>query len=310
LKEQRIDLARKLRNRPITVIDKHMKVTIENIRKIFPGGHIAVCDCYVQDIEKASAFCGGFVSDDGIMNIDHHSPDPRMAQFISSSNLAIACVKKHGPLPFDTPVIINHCDCDSVLSSAIMAGFLQPEDQFGQAAIAADHTGEDNEIANLLQALQPLGNLEFSLRNLGFLLNDQTLDHQAVGLLRKRIRERETLKALVGSRGLIKDGEVTCVIVTENLDAGLLPALLPSSGLAVMAFRKPGDRSRWHYNIRLCQSAIGRYTLHELDVRSFDESFGGRWNAGSNKRGKVSGSTLLPQEYVGKLSTAIQTLAH
>lgn len=54
----------------------------------------------------------------------------------------MAYVKEEGIASPADCVVINHTDCDSVLSSAIIRGILPPEKRFGDAAIAADHTGE------------------------------------------------------------------------------------------------------------------------------------------------------------------------
>ena len=65
-----------------------------------------------------------------------------MYRFVSSANLAVEWVRaRHGPRPGDL-VVITHTDCDSVLSSGIVSGRLEPKPEYEAAAIAADHTGE------------------------------------------------------------------------------------------------------------------------------------------------------------------------
>ena len=47
------------------------------------------------------------------------------------------------------------------------------------------------------------------------------------------------------------------------------------------------------------QAAPAGFSLLELGIEDFDPGFGGRWNAGANKRG--GGSSLSNQEYVDNL---------
>ena len=77
-----------------------------------------------------------------------------MRKHISSTTLANKYVTERGPLNNSYAVIINHTDTDSILSSLIMSGKLKPHDEFDMAAIAADHTGKENIISDLLQALE------------------------------------------------------------------------------------------------------------------------------------------------------------
>lgn len=53
----------------------------------------------------------------------------------------------------DAVLIIDHLDRDSILSSGILLGRLPPDPRLSEAAITADHTGAENDIADLLQGL-------------------------------------------------------------------------------------------------------------------------------------------------------------
>jgi hypothetical protein len=41
------------------------------------------------------------------------------------------------------------------------------------------------------------------------------------------------------------------------------------------------------------------FTLHSLGIQLWNPGFGGRWNAGSNKRG--GGTTIEPRDYANRL---------
>jgi hypothetical protein len=119
----------------------------------------------VSGAERWDSVPGGY-ADGRIVNVDHHAPTSRMAQPISSTNLALERVRAVGLPSGDTRLVITHTDCDSVLTAGILSGRLDAEDRYGDAAIAADHTGEPNEIADLLQALDGRRDVELSLASL------------------------------------------------------------------------------------------------------------------------------------------------
>ena len=85
-----------------------------------------------------------------------------MARPVSSANLALDWRAASANTPTESRkaaeqavVVINHTDCDSILSSGIVSGLLDALPAYGRAALAADHTGEENAIADTLQALEP-----------------------------------------------------------------------------------------------------------------------------------------------------------
>ena len=132
------------------------------------AGRVIACDCFVTGAGTWQFRDGAYVND-RFVSIDHHQDDPRMHRFVSSANLAAEWVRAgHGPRPGDL-VVITHTDCDSVLSSAIVSGRLEPKPEYEAAAIAADHTGAKNGIADLLQSLDSYRDHELSLRNLSLL---------------------------------------------------------------------------------------------------------------------------------------------
>src|SRR5882757_4573540 len=85
---------------------------------------ILVADCYIEDCEKWTPAPWGWETIIGgrtIVNVDHHADAPRFHHHVSSGNLAIEYRKTHAP-DASTAVLINHTDCDSIISSAILSG--------------------------------------------------------------------------------------------------------------------------------------------------------------------------------------------
>jgi hypothetical protein len=164
---------------------------------------------------------------------------------------------------------------------------LPPDEVFGEAVIAADHTGAPNAIADLLQALDPLRDFEYSLS----CLRGQSLDGRAAELLAKRHAERARAKELVESGAFHKVGQVAIAKLTAEKVAGeFLPSLLPEAAVIVSA--SPMENGRWETKVRLGAAARAGVTLYSLGVRAFEPNFRGRWNAGSTKR--AGGSTVDP----------------
>jgi hypothetical protein len=201
-------------------------------------------------------------------------------------------------------MLINHVDADSLLSSLIMAGILKPNEEFGQAAIAADHTGEENAIADLLQAIQIFRDVDFSARNLELLLRGEELDPKAAERLLVRLADREMAKEMVDSGAFEYAGSVAYTALERKIDAGFLPSLLPGAAVILTFSPMKDDPTKNEVKIRLGQAVPAGTSLHDLGITDFDPGFGGRWNAGSNKRG--GGTELSPAEYAEKLDTKLQ----
>jgi hypothetical protein len=283
----------------ITLLPLTSKLSIETIRQSFPSGIVVACDVYVTGIETGVALGTGYEKE-GIVNIDHHAPTTEMARAVSSGNLAIEWVTANGPLDATVPIVINHTDCDSVISSLIMRGLLPPHEAFGVAVLAADHTGNENAIADLLQALDPLRDLNFSVRNLGLLLSGQALDAEAERLLQQRLEGRERARQCV-SEGRAKNlGPLTLVTLDKKVGGEFFPAIFPDSVVIMSASPHEKNPGHWEVKLRLGQAAPTGFTLFDIGINDVDPGFGGRWNAGSNQR--ALGTLMDPAEYAKLIS--------
>lgn len=279
------------------LIDVSNTVLPEALSERFPETRIAACDFYVKGAENGRAVPGGYELGQ-ILNVDHHAPTERMARRISSTNLALAHLAQNGVEDVAGEVVINHTDCDSVLSAALMCGLIVPDARYGAAAIAADHTGEENPIADLLQALDPVRDFGFSLHSLRMLEDGRELSRTAVEMVGRRASHRVRAAEFVAGGAFHWRGCLAFASLDERIDSTFLPSLLPDACLILVSLPM-GAGARREMKLRLGVAAPPGLTLHSLRIEEFDPAFGGRWNAGSNRR---SGGTALPVEaYVAAL---------
>jgi hypothetical protein len=257
------------------------------------------CDCYVAGIEAIGTAEPWGWRYGPHENIDHHAPVDAMARVVSSANLAIDRFKALGAAGRNDRILITHTDCDSILSAGIMGGWLAPDPRYGAAAIAADHTGEPNEIADLLQALQERRDVEFSLAVLQMFESGHPLSLLAQRLLDARLRQREAAAAAVerGSFTHLDHGICFAQFLRET-EGEFFPALLPTAQLIVIGVPHPNPRTAhpWAIKVRRGPAMADGRDLRHLDLAEFDPNYGGRWNAGSNKRG--GGTAKTPGEWV------------
>ncbi len=299
--EKPVPLERKelLQAENITLLPEASHISLEEISERFgKDKKVIVCDLYLDQIESRGNEDQYGLVYENITNIDHHAPITAMERPISSATLAIKYVEQFGAQK-DAIVVVNHTDCDSTLSSSIIRGTLAAEQRFSDAAIAADHTGEPNAIADLLQALDSKRNLDFSLRNLNLLLNGQELEEEAQALLNKRLGDRDRAKAFVESGAFETLGHVAYAEATAKFDGAFLPSLLPEAWVIVLGSPLKDKEGNIvpevnEIKIRLGKSAPEGMTLQSLGLKDTDIKFGGRWNAGSNKRG--GGTNLSVKE--------------
>ena len=267
-------------------------------------GRVIACDCLVTGAGTWPFRDGAYVNDRFVC-IDHHQDDPRMHRFVSSANLAVEWVRaRHGPRPDDL-VVITHTDCDSVLSSGIVSGRLEPKPEYEDAAIAADHTGAKNAIADLLQSLDSCRDHEVSLRNLSLLERGQALDPAAQQALANRTRKREVAAHAVETGRIQLDGLLAFGVLDESIDGEFFPALLPKAMVILTA--APHRPKPWVMKLRLGTAAPPGMTLQRLGIQELDPAYGGRWNAGSNKRG--GGTEMSPEVYARAVADRLRRIS-
>ncbi|MCK5593863.1 MAG: hypothetical protein KAI18_01335 [Candidatus Aenigmarchaeota archaeon] len=283
----------------VVLINEKSVYTYSELKEMFPDSKLlCVCDFYVQGAEDGNISDEG-ITYDGVLNIDHHAPIEQMYKQISSTTLAIDYVKEHGILPSDHKIIINHTDCDAVLSSMIMTGALEPLEIYNDAAIAADHTGVENDISDLLQALQETRDLPFIMENLCHLQDDEKIDTKAEMLLEDRMESREEVKQLVKDGAFSEYNGIYYIGRDEKIESELVPEFLPDAKLVVLASPMPPDSEReWEIKVRL-----GKNT-RDINLKKLNlPDFGCRFNAGSTMR--LGGTDIELEEYVRRVYSEI-----
>lgn len=297
------DWEEKLKENPIDLIEEKKADTVEEIKERY-SGKVAVLDLYINDIEKRGRWDSNVWRLGDIINIDHHAPIKEFSKNISSTNLAIEWVKKRGILDKDYSVIVNHTDCDSVLASLVVRGILSPDERFGESAIAADHTGEENEIADLLQALEDKRDLEFSTRNLQLLLEGKDPEPEAQKLLEKININRKKAREIVEKGEMIDLGGISYVQLSTKVESSYFPALLPDAQVILVYCPFEKKQDHMEAKIRLGLAVPTGLTLSELEINDIDPNFGYRWNAGSDRR--AGGTQLNIEEYARRLNEKLQ----
>ena len=270
-------------------------------RDTFTGTPQVVCDAYVDAIELfATPTPWGWIVDDS-ENIDHHAPGARFEAQVSSANLALARVAHGGVVAPGVPVRITHTDCDSILSAGIVSGLLPAHDEFGEAAIAADHTGVAHPIADLLQAVEDTRSLSDSFSALEAHLAGHTLPAFADRALNERLTRREhAADAVRAGHFELIDG-FACFDFDGSMEGEFFAPLLPQARVIVLSTPYPDRPDQRLVRVRLGQAARAEESLHALRLNEVDSAYGGRWNAGSNRRG--GGTPLMAAAWVRRYIT-------
>jgi hypothetical protein len=277
---------------PITLLALAPRITEDDLAAL-GRDEVCACDVYVLGAEHWTRVPGGWARG-RFVNVDHHAPAPEMARRISSANLAIERVTDLGPST--GVVVINHTDCDSILSAGIMSGRLAPRPAYGEAALAADHTGEANAIADLLQSLDDERDVALSFESLAHLEQGRPLPRRTQELCDQRRRARDAAALAVREQRVEVDEGLATAVFDTALNGEFFPALLPEALVIVLCSPWPGDPERWEVKVRLGRAAPAGVTLDALPWHEFDPVQLGRWNARSNERG--GGTRLRPADYI------------
>jgi hypothetical protein len=294
-----------------TILPLRNRNTHDEVLAECPGTRpIHVCDFYLEGAETGDSVVGGLRTG-RVLNIDHHAPVARMeTRQVTSTALAYEYLSERPVAAPAAWVVINHTDCDSMLSSAMMLGLLPPTEELVEASVCADHTGAENAIADLLQAMDARRQgtrteaqyLE-SLRNLELLRTGQPLEDGAECALALHRERRERAKRLVAAGTVRVDGGVALVELDEEIDGSFFVPLLPEATVIMLVTPHPSVPERRAVKLRLGANAPSGLTLHQLGVHEWDKNYGGRWNAGSSKRG--GGSAIVPAEYASRVRSSL-----
>ena len=281
-------LPRKFATAPIHLIPSEKLPRAEALHELFPNAErIFAVDFYVDGAERGALLPNGAGHrvDRKIINIDHHAPHPRWERHVSSGNLACRWVELHGAAnPTSDVIVINHTDCDSMLASLIVAGALPPHARFEQAVLDADHRGTPNRLSDILQALSSSRDPHAAVRAISSELRGEAPDPGTQAALDELQEKRLLARELARSATIFENG-VAFVRCHTYIDSDLfLPELTEAAAIVISC------RSRKYPDLELTRLRLGNaapegLSLHRLGVSDLDPYFGGRFNAGSNKRG-------------------------
>ncbi len=279
----------------VRLIPKKGEHEIEDIKRYLDKGKMAcVCDFHVKGEEEGDLEKDTCIRYNDMLFIDHHANIPEFRKAISSTNMAINYVERYGILEKARyTVMINHTDCDSILSMGIMTGMLKPEKKYWDAAISADHTGEPDQIADLLQCMEYRNDPQYALEQLYILTEKgkEYIDNDAKDDLKRREDERTRAEDIAREGLFKKEGHVTYAILEKKIDSEILVSVFPRAEIIMFASPMEEDKDRWEIKARL-----GRGCEKDIDLNLWDlPDFGGRWNAGSTKRN--GGTDIDPKEY-------------
>ena len=268
----------------IYLIEKKSSNTPSELKEAFPGKKVFICDFYIEDSENGKIDENGVTDYCDLFIVDHHAPISYMKKHISSAVIASRYVSANGPLDDEYVIVVNHTDTDSLLSVLLMSGKIDPNSEYEQAAIAADHTGEANIISDLLQSSEDGRELKKSIELLLIMVKDPKMVKD-LGIMKERLLIRSELKELVPT--FTVNNGIAFKIMDKKIDAGLLPALFPNVKAIMVASPMP-DR-KWRIRVRL--GKLGKNI--ELNKLNLPDT-GGRWNAISTSR--HGGTNTKPED--------------
>lgn len=296
-------LLAKLEKAPVELHKEAQYLILRDLVQDHPKKTVFVCDNYIKGIEKG-IIEGNALRLSNIISIDHHAPLKMFAKKISSVNLAIDWVNNRGIASEDEAVIITHTDYDSIITSLVMRGIIAPEKIFGDMAIMADHTGEENEIVDLLQSMSSAHDLEFSLRNLELWSADEPLESKAQKMLEELKDERRRAMTEVKDGNFRHIGMVYYAEVSKKIESSFFSSLIPEAAIILVYSPHREYAGFWEAKTRLGKAAPEGLWLNKLGINEFDQFWGGRWNAGSNRRGQ--GTKIPIEEYARSLNEKLE----
>ena len=294
---------------PIRLIPATSAPTAGDLNREFPTAHrIFAVDFYVHGAEKGTLLScnSGYQVEGRIFNIDHHAPDARWERHVSSGVLACQWVRERGIVDgySGDVVVINHTDCDSVLAALILTGVLPPHERFERAVVDADHRGQPNDLADLLQACSTTRDLSFLTESLSHFFRGDPLTGRAAHHLEQLHDKRLAVREIFQSGTHEERNGVVFLDSERYLDSDLFLPYFIHARVIVLGCPSEKYPGLHMTRLRLGAAVESGLSLHRLGVSDFDPYFGGRFNAGSNKRGLESALAS------GKSPTVVSPKAH
>lgn len=257
-------------------------------------------------LTDSGLLCGFEDSKLGVACIDHHADDHRMWRSISTTPLMCFLVREYGlPIEYGYQPAINHMDADIVLATLVAIGIIDPRDErFASAAVAADHTGEQNDIGDLLNGIEHKRDLVFSWQALQAHLQGERLPEEAIIGWEKRKADRNQALQAVNNGEFMEMAPGVFVYQSQGslMRTEYVCNALPDAKVIVTATKSQFGQG-YDYKIRVGPSWPEGHSLHQLNL----PLFGGRWNAGGTIRAGQA-VTMSPDIYASEISRKMSTL--
>lgn len=284
------ELSERFSRAPIHLIPATGSPKVAELEALFPDARrIFAVDFYLKGAEKGELLsCGsGYQIGTRVFNIDHHAPHTQWERHVSSGVLACQWVRARGALQPGSGdvVVINHTDCDSVLASMILTGVLPPHERFEQAVLDADHRGAPNEVADLLQACSSTRDLSLLVEALSTFLKGDTLPSQIQERLDSLYEDRLQVKEIAQLRHHEERNGVVFIPCDRYFESELFLPHFPHARIIVVGCPCEKNPDVLLTRLRLGAGVESGASLHRFGITDFDPYYGGRFNAGSNKRG-------------------------
>ena len=284
----------------LTLLPIDTRADAAALDRAFDAPTIYAADWYVDGIERGVDVPGGYAVG-RVVNVDHHADTERMRRPISSTPLALERLRAVGRPHTGDAVVLTHTDCDSVLCAGILLHLLPADGRLGAAAIAADHTGAEDPLADALQAVDHRRDWGLSLELARRVLDGREIRADLAAAINQRRAERERAADVAGRAHWF--GRVACIVAADEVSGEFFPLHLPAAAVVMLASPRPGAEKMWNVKLRLGNGVPLGSSLFALAVQSFDANLGGRWNAASNKR--QGGTTIEPVRYAEQLANRV-----
>lgn len=262
----------------------------------------------IQILNKSGELCGFEDQELGVACIDLHADDTRMYRYVSATPLICSIVQDFGlPTRFGYRIAINYTDADSVLSAFIACGLCDANDpRFSEAAMAADHTGKENFIGDILNGIEDKRDVSFSWQSLKAALEGTALPLEAQKGLEKRKRDREyTLNAV--QKGCFIQAFPGVYIYQAQEGESLMRTEYVCGAISDARVILTAAKSRYgegfDYKARVGLDWPAGKSIQSLGL----PQFGGRWNAGGTVR-SLRAVNMSPKEYAKLISDGLLAL--
>lgn len=322
------------------LLDKSHLPTAHELFSSFPQSLLVVLDFPLQDQQSKDTFSFDrsqrFLATQyrqgsrKILNVDHHNPAASQTPLFSTTHQVISAVQEGilNPGGEDQIALVNHDDSDSVLALLLAIHGQVPApiiELFAQAAEAADHTGEPNQLVNLIDAFYRTFDLPHLVPLINALMYDQELVfpnpetgqkfaeyEQQPEVIRKYLQDITSNRQSEHGGGFYDQASRILCLEPKNNSINTIRIFpiteqlsLPVS-IIMMSSPLDAQKSRWKISLRAGNAFPQGMTLEQLAARLQLQTYGygGRRDAGGLGR-HTGGKDITPHQMFLLLSGAL-----